>query len=64
MLVRLVIAKGRVTLNQISPAQSALEGAARLLLAKHMKSCVKKNLQSGEEESLDEVLKTIFQTIR
>ncbi|WP_041276048.1 metal-sensitive transcriptional regulator [Desulfosporosinus acidiphilus] len=51
-------------LNQISSAQSALDGAARLLLEKHMKSCVKEQLQNGETEVVDEVLKTIFRMIR
>ncbi|MDR3601555.1 MAG: metal-sensitive transcriptional regulator [Desulfosporosinus sp.] len=51
-------------LNQISSAQSALDGAARLLLEKHMKSCVKEQLQAGDEQVVDEVLKTIFRMIR
>ena len=51
-------------LNQISSAQSALDGAARLLLEKHMKSCVKERLQENDEEVVDEVLKTIFRMMR
>ncbi|MGC7871143.1 metal-sensitive transcriptional regulator [Desulfosporosinus sp. SYSU MS00001] len=51
-------------LNQISSAQSALDGVARLLLEKHMKSCVKEQLQNGEIEVVDEVLKTIFRMRR
>ncbi|EGW37487.1 metal-sensitive transcriptional regulator [Desulfosporosinus sp. OT] len=51
-------------LNQIASAQSALDGAARLLLEKHMKSCVKEQLQAGDEQVVDEVLKTIFRMIR
>ena len=51
-------------LNQISSAQSALDGASRLLLEKHMKSCVKDQLQVGNEQIVDEVLKTIFRMIR
>ena len=51
-------------LNQISSAQSALDGASRLLLEKHMKSCVKDQLQAGDEQVIDEVLKTIFRMIR
>lgn len=51
-------------LNQISSAQSALDGASRLLLEKHMKSCVKEQLQSGDEQVIDEVLKTIFRMTR
>lgn len=51
-------------LNQISSAQSALDGASRLLLEKHMKTCVKDQLQSGDEQVIDEVLKTIFRMTR
>ena len=51
-------------LNQISSAQSALDGASKLLLERHMKSCVKEQLQAGHETVVDEVLKTIFRMIR
>lgn len=51
-------------LNQISSAQSALHGVARLLLEKHMKSCITEQLQAGDEHVVDEVLKTIFKLIK
>ncbi|MHB8841876.1 MAG: metal-sensitive transcriptional regulator [Candidatus Aquicultor sp.] len=51
-------------LNQISSAQSALNGVAKLLLEKHMKSCIKEQLQAGDAEVMDEVLKTIFKLIK
>ena len=51
-------------LNQISSAQSALDGASRLLLEKHMKTCVKERLQSDDDQVVDEVLKTIFRMVR
>ncbi|MBA4392374.1 MAG: CsoR family transcriptional regulator [Desulfobacca sp.] len=51
-------------LNQISSAQSALHGVAKLLLEKHMKSCVTEQLQSGDKQVVDEVLKTIFKLIK
>lgn len=51
-------------LNQISSAQSALHGVAKLLLEKHMKSCVTEQLQAGENRVVDEVLKTIFNLIK
>lgn len=51
-------------LNQISSAQAALDGASRLLLEKHMKSCVKDQLQAGDDKVIDEVLKTIFRMTR
>lgn len=51
-------------LNQIASAQSALHGVAKLLLEKHMKSCVKEQLQAGDDGVVDEVLKTIFRLIK
>ncbi|MEG6523476.1 metal-sensitive transcriptional regulator [Desulfotomaculum sp. 1211_IL3151] len=51
-------------LNQISSANSALHGVAKLLLEKHMKSCIKEQLQAGDEQVIDEVLKTIFKMMR
>ena len=51
-------------LNQISSAQSALHSVAKLLLEKHMKSCVKEQLQAGDEQVVDEVLKTILNLIK
>jgi len=51
-------------LNQMSSAQSALHGAAQLLLEKHMKSCVAEQLQSGDGRVVDELLKTIFKFIK
>jgi DNA-binding FrmR family transcriptional regulator len=51
-------------LNQISSVQSALHGAAALLLEKHMKSCVTEQLQSGDGHVVDELLKTIFKLIK
>ncbi len=51
-------------LNQIASAQSALHGVAKLLLEKHMKSCVKEQLQAGDDQVVDEVLKTMFNLIR
>ena len=51
-------------LNQMSSVQSALHGAAQLLLEKHMKSCVTEQLQSGDGHVVDELLKTIFKLIK
>ena len=51
-------------LNQMSSVQSALHGAAQLLLEKHMKSCVTEQLQSGDGRVVDELLKTIFKLIK
>ena len=51
-------------LNQISSAQSALHGAAQLLLEKHMKTCVSEQLQAGDHQVVDELVKTIFKLIK
>lgn len=51
-------------LNQITSAQSALYGVAKLLLQKHMQACVKEQLASGNDQVIDEVLNTIFRMMR
>ncbi len=51
-------------LNQMASVQSALNGAAKLLLEKHMKSCVLEQLQAGDEKVIDEVVKTIFKLVK
>ncbi|AEF93284.1 protein of unknown function DUF156 [Desulfotomaculum nigrificans CO-1-SRB] len=51
-------------LNQIASVNSALHGVAKLLLERHMKSCVKEQLQAGDEQVVDEVIKTIFRMMR
>ena len=51
-------------LNQIASIQSALYGVARLLLEKHMKSCIREQILSGDESAIDEVLATIFRMMR
>lgn len=51
-------------LNQIASVQSALNGVSKLLLEKHMKSCVREQLEAGDEEVIDEVLKTIYKMMK
>ncbi|WP_066637404.1 metal-sensitive transcriptional regulator [Desulfolucanica intricata] len=51
-------------LNQIASVQAALNGVSKLLLEKHMKSCVLEQLEAGEVEVVDEVLKTIFRMMK
>ncbi len=51
-------------LNQMSSVQSAMHGAAQLLLEKHMKSCVSEQLQAGDHQVVDELVKTIFKLIK
>lgn len=50
-------------LNQIASAQSALNGVAKLLLEKHMKSCIKGQLQTGDDEVIEELTQTVFRLI-
>ncbi|WP_374214152.1 metal-sensitive transcriptional regulator [Candidatus Desulfosporosinus nitrosoreducens] len=51
-------------LNQIASVQSALNGVSKLLLEKHMKSCVCERLEAKDTEVIDEVLKTIFRMMK
>lgn len=51
-------------LNQIASIQSALHGVSKLLLEKHMKSCVRQRMETGDEQVVDEVLKTIFRMMK
>jgi DNA-binding FrmR family transcriptional regulator len=51
-------------LNQIASVQAALNGVSRLLLEKHLKSCVCEQLEAGDETVIDEVLKTIFRMMK
>ncbi|MEA4923754.1 MAG: metal-sensitive transcriptional regulator [Syntrophomonadaceae bacterium] len=51
-------------LNQMASVQSALHGAAKLLLEKHMRSCVVEQLQAGDDKVIDEVVKTIFKLVK
>ena len=50
-------------LNQIASVQSALNGAARLLLEKHMKNCIKEQLIAGDDDVINELTKTVFRLI-
>jgi len=50
-------------LNQISSAQSALYGVAKLLLEKHIKFCIKGQLTAGDDIVIDELMNTIFRMI-
>lgn len=46
-------------LNQIAAVQSALNSVGKILLEGHMKSCVMDRIQEGDNEVIDELLKTI-----
>ncbi|NLZ28822.1 MAG: metal-sensing transcriptional repressor [Firmicutes bacterium] len=51
-------------LNQITSVKSAIDGVAKLLLEKHMKSCIRDQLLAGDEKVFDELLKTISRMTR
>jgi CsoR family transcriptional regulator, copper-sensing transcriptional repressor len=46
-------------LNQIAAVQSALNSVGKLLLEGHMKSCVIERIQEGDQDVIDELLKTM-----
>lgn len=50
-------------LNQIASAQAALNGVGKLLLEKHLKSCVLERLKAGDDEVIGELTKTIARLI-
>lgn len=51
-------------LNQIASIQAALNSTGKLLLDKHLRSCVRERIVSGEDEIFDELLKTINKLIK
>ncbi len=51
-------------LNQITSVKSALDGVSKVLLEAHIKSCVVNQLENGEREVIDELLKTIRKMIK
>ena len=46
-------------LNQIAAIQAALNGVGKLLLEGHLKSCVVERIQQGDEDVIEELLKTV-----
>lgn len=46
-------------LNQIAAAQSALNALSRVILERHMKTCLIDRIQSGENEVIDELMLTV-----
>jgi len=51
-------------LNQIASVQSALNGAGKLLLECHMKSCVIERMKEGDTDVLSELLVTMNKLIK
>lgn len=46
-------------LNQVSAINSALNSFNKVLLGNHIRSCVVENVRSGNDEVIDELVKTI-----
>lgn len=46
-------------LNQVAAVRSALDSISRLILERHMKSCLIDRIQAGELEVVDELLGTL-----
>jgi DNA-binding FrmR family transcriptional regulator len=51
-------------LNQITSVKAALGGVSKILLEKHIESCVVEKLKNGDEEVMDELMKTISKMIK
>jgi DNA-binding FrmR family transcriptional regulator len=51
-------------LNQITSVKAALSGVTKILLEKHIESCVVEKLKNGEEEVMDELMKTIGKMLK
>ncbi len=51
-------------LNQIAAAQSALRSVGKLLLEKHVESCVVEQIQDGRLEVIQELMITVNKLIR
>ncbi|UFJ40861.1 metal-sensitive transcriptional regulator [Brevibacillus humidisoli] len=51
-------------LNQIAAVQSALNAVGKMLLEGHMKSCVVERIQEGDQEVIDELMKTVAKLMK
>lgn len=51
-------------ITQLAATQSALNGAAKVLLDGHLKGCVKDRLAEGDDTVLDELLITVSKLMR
>ncbi len=46
-------------MNQVAAVNSALNSFNKVLVANHMRTCVIKDIKEGNEESVEELLKTL-----
>lgn len=51
-------------LTQISAAQAALDSISKLVLENHIRGCLVKKIQAGDEEIVDELLITIGRLLK
>lgn len=51
-------------LNQIAAVQSALNSVGKILLEGHLKSCFMERIQDGDNEVIDELLKTVNKLLK
>ena len=51
-------------LNQVSAANSALNSFTKALLAQHIRTCVAEDLHQGNDEKLEELVKTLQKLMR
>lgn len=51
-------------LHQIAAAQSALDALSRVVLERHMNTCLITRIQAGETEVVDELITTIKKLMR
>ena len=51
-------------INQVNAAGCALDSFTKVLLATHIKTCVAEDVKAGQEEKLDELVKTLQKLMR
>lgn len=51
-------------LTQVAAVQSALNGFNRVLLGNHIRTCVVEDIRSGNDEVVDELLKTLVKVMK
>lgn len=48
-------------INQITAAEKALHGVAKIIMKRHVESCVTSAIQKGEgQQKIDELIETVF----
>ncbi len=48
-------------INQITAAEKALDGVAKIVMKRHVESCVSNSIRQGEgQDKIDELIETVF----